>query len=683
MSDAPPSSASSGEAAGAAAGGVARAGAAGSGKSVGAGPAGVIPGGIAAGGVRVGPHEISDLDIHLFCEGTHARIYEKLGAHVTTREGVSGTQFAVWAPNAQAVSVVGDFNAWKTDATPLQRLPTGGVWSGFVPGIAQGQLYKYRITSRAGHLLPDKADPHGVAQQPPPETASVVWNLDYAWQDQRWMSERSERNVLSAPMSVYEVHLGSWMRVAQDGYRSLGYCEIAPRLIEHIKRLGFTHAEFLPVMEHPFFGSWGYQVTGFFAPSARYGSPQDFMSLIDALHQNGIGVILDWVPAHFPSDGHGPVYFDGTHLYEHDDPRQREHPEWGSVVFNYGRLEVQSFLTSSAVFWLDKFHADGLRVDGVTSMLHLDYGRADGQWVPNRHGGRENLDAVSFLRRLNDAVHREYPDALTIAEEATAWPRVTGPTRAGGLGFDLKWDMGWMHDTLRYLAREPMHRRYHHDELTFRRMYAYSERYLLSLSHDEVVYGKGSLLGRMPGDEWQKFANLRLLFAYMLATPGKKLLFMGGEFGQHGEWNHDGSIDWKQASMPLSQGIQHLVRELNRVYIENPALYLRDHDPEGFDWIDANDSRQSTLSFLRRSTDPEESIVGVFNFTPEPRHDFRIGVDTGGYWHELINTDAKVYGGSGLGNQGGVHAAAVSSHGRPYSLSLTLPPLGALLLSRG
>jgi 1,4-alpha-glucan branching enzyme len=632
----------------------------------------------------LGPHAISDLDIHLFCEGTHARIYEKLGAHLTSRDGVSGTQFAVWAPNAQAVSVVGDFNGWRTDVTPLQRLPGGGgIWSGFVPGVVRGQLYKYRITSRAGHLLPDKADPYGVAQQAPPETASVVWNLDYAWQDQRWMSERSERSALSAPMSVYEVHLGSWMRVPEERQRSLSYCELAPRLIEHVKRLGFTHVEFLPVMEHPFFGSWGYQVTGYFAPSARYGSPQDFMSLIDALHQNGIGVILDWVPAHFPSDGHGPVYFDGTHLYEHEDPRQREHPEWGSVVFNYGRLEVQSFLTSSAVFWLDKFHADGLRVDGVTSMLHLDYGRAEGQWVPNRQGGRENLDAVAFLKRLNEAVHREYPDALTIAEEATAWPRVTGPTRQGGLGFDLKWDMGWMHDTLRYLARDPMHRRYHHDELTFRRMYAYSERYLLALSHDEVVYGKGSLLSRMPGDEWQRYANLRLLFAYMLATPGKKLLFMGGEFGQQREWNHDASIDWQQSTTPLSQGVQHLVRDLNRVYVENPALYARDYESEGFDWIDANDSRQSTLSFLRRSGEPDECIVGLFNFTPEPRYDFRIGVDGAGYWHELINSDAKLYGGSGLGNQGGVYAEPISSHGRPYSLSLTLPPLAALLLTRG
>jgi 1,4-alpha-glucan branching enzyme len=631
----------------------------------------------------VGPHDISDLDVHLFCEGTHARIYEKLGAHLTTRGGVAGTQFGVWAPNAQAVCVVGDFNGWKTNATPLGRIAGTGIWNGFVPGVHRGELYKYRLVSPAGHVLPDKADPYGVAQQMPPNTASVVWNLDYAWQDQRWMSERSERSAVTSPMSVYEVHLGSWMRVPEDGYRSLSYVEIAPKLVEHIQRLGFTHVEFLPVMEHPFFGSWGYQVTGYFAPSTRYGSPQDFMALIDALHQNGIGVILDWPPAHFPADGHGLVYFDGTHLYEHADPRQREHPEWGSVLFDYGRLEVQSFLTSNAIFWLDKFHADGIRVDGVTSMLHLDYGRAEGQWVPNRHGGRENLDAVAFLRRLNDAVHREYPDALTIAEEATAWPRVTAPTRVGGLGFDLKWDMGWMHDTLRYLGREAMHRRFHHHELTFRRMYAYSERYLLALSHDEVVHGKSSLLSRMPGDEWQKFANLRLLFAYMLATPGKKLVFMGGEFGQRSEWNHDSSLDWHQAGTLLSQGVQLLVRDLNRVHLDNPALYTRDHDPEGFEWIDANDSRQSTLSFVRRSDAPDEAVVAIFNFTPEVRHDFRLGVEQGGFWHELINTDAKVYGGSGQGNQGGIHAEAISSHGRPFSLNLTLPPLGALLLSKG
>jgi 1,4-alpha-glucan branching enzyme len=589
----------------------------------------------------------------------------------------------VWAPNAQSVSVVGDFNGWKSASTPLARLESTGIWTGFVPGLGRGELYKYRIVSRSGQVLPDKADPYGVAAQVPPNTASVVWNLDYAWQDQRWMSERSERDLTRAPMSVYELHLGSWMRVPEDGYRSLSYVEIAPKLIEHVRRLGFTHVGLMPVMEHPFFGSWGYQVTGYFSPSARYGSPQDLMALVDMLHQNGIGVLLDWGPSQFPADGHGLVYFDGTHLYEHDDPRQREHPEWGSLLFDYARLEVQSFLTSSAIFWLDKFHADGLRVDGVTSMLHLDHGRAEGQWVKNRAGGRENLDAVTFLRRLNDAIHREYPDAVTIAEEASTWPRVTAPTKVGGLGFDLKWDLGWMHDTLRYLGREVTHRRYHHDELTFRRTYAYGERYLLALSHDEVAHGKGSLLSRMPGDEWQKFANLRLLFAYMLATPGKKLIFMGGEFGQRAEWNHDASVDWHQAGMPLAQGVQHLLRELNRVYVENPALYTRDHEPEGFDWIDESDSHNCTLSFMRRSAAPDEAILAVFNFTAEPRHEFQIGVDQSGFWHEIVNTDAKVYGGSGLGNQGGVNAVAVPSHGRPYSLSLTLPPLAALLFSRG
>jgi 1,4-alpha-glucan branching enzyme len=629
------------------------------------------------------PHEISDLDVHLFCEGTHARIYEKLGAHPSARDGHTGTQFAVWAPNARAVSVVGDFNGWKTNATPLSRIDSTGLWSGFVPGVTRGDLYKYRIVSPAGQILPDKADPYGVAQQTPPNSASVVWNLDYAWQDQRWMSERAERNLLESPISIYEVHLGSWMRVPEDGYRSLTYVEIAPRLVAHVKRLGFTHVELLPVMEHPFFGSFGYQVTGYFSPSSRYGSPQDFMALVDALHQNGIGVILDWPAAHFPADGHGLVYFDGTHLYEHSDARQREHPEWGSVSFDYGRLEVQSFLTSSAVFWLDKFHADGIRVDGVSSMLYLDHGRAEGQWVPNRHGGRENLEAVAFLRRLNDAVHRECPDALTIAEEATAWPRVTAPTRFGGLGFDLEWDTGWMHDTLRYLGRDTMQRRFHHHELTFRRTYAYSERYLLALSHDEVVYGKGSLLSRMPGDEWQKFANLRLLLSYLLATPGKKLLFMGAELGQMTEWNHDAALDWHHSGGALAQGVQLLVRDLNRVYLENPALYARDHDPEGFEWIDANDSRQCTLSFVRRSASAEETLTIIFNFTPEVRHDFRLGVDHDGYWHEVINTDAKVYGGSGQGNQGGVHAEPVACHGRPFSVCITLPPLGALLLSRG
>ena len=626
---------------------------------------------------------ISDLDAHLFCEGTHARIYEKLGAHLTVHDGVAGTLFAVWAPNASAVSVVGDFNGWRSHDTPLTQRADAGIWTAFVPKVGRGDLYKYRITAADGRVLPDKADPFGQAHQTPPQTASVVWNLDYAWRDQRWMHERSERDATRLPLSVYEAHLGSWMRVAEDGDRSLGYVEIAPRLVEHVKRLGFTHVELLPVMEHPFLGSRGYQVTGYFAPSSRYGSPQDFMALIDALHQNGIGVILDFPAAQFPMDGHGLVYFDGTHLYEHDDPRRREHPEWKSLLFDFSRLEVQSFLISSAVFWLDKFHADGIRIEGVTSMLQLDHGRPDGQWLPNRDGGRENLDAVTFIRRLNDAIHREYPDAITLAEETTGWPRVTTPTRAGGLGFDLEWDTGWVRDTLSYFARDTAERRFHHHELTFRRMYAYSERYLLALSHDEVVHGKGSLLGRMPGDEWQKFANLRLLLSFMFATPGKKLLFMGGEIGQRSEWNHDGSLDWHRAQSALALGMQLLVRDLHRAYGEYPALFARDHEPEGFDWIDANDSRDSTLSFVRRSASPEETLIAIFNFTPEARHAHCIGVEHEGFWHEIINTDAKIYGGSGQGNQGGVHTTAVPCHGRPVSLSLTLPPLGALLLSRG
>jgi 1,4-alpha-glucan branching enzyme len=626
----------------------------------------------------VGPHDVSDLDAHLFCEGTHARIYEKLGAHLTTRGGVAGTQFAVWAPNARAVSVVGDFNAWKTQATPLAKLPSAGIWTGFAPGVGRGELYKYRIVAPSGQF--DKADPYGQAQQMPPNTASVVWNLDYTWQDQRWMLERSERDPLRLPLSIYEVHLGSWLRVPEDGYRSLSYVELAPRLVAHVKRLGFTHVGLMPVMEHPFYGSWGYQVTGYFAPSARYGSPQDFMALVDALHQNGIGVILDLPAAQFPADGHGLVYFDGTHLYEPTDPRQRQHPEWGSLLFDYGRLEVQSFLISSAVFWLDKFHADGIRVDGATTMLQLEQGRSEIH--PGQHDNAKSR-AVAFLRRLNDAVHREYPDALTLAEEATGWPRVTTSTQSGGLGFDLEWDTGWAHDTLRYMARSPQDRRDHHHELTFRRTYAYSERYLLALSHDEVVHGKGSLLQRMPGDEWQKFANLRLLLTLMLATPGKKLLFMGGELGQPSEWSHDASLDWHQAAGALGQGLQRLLRDLHRVYADTPALFARDHEPDGFEWIDANDDRASTLSFMRRAEGPDDVLLAVFNFTPEVRHDVLVGVEHDGYWHEIVNSDARLYGGSGQGNRGGVHGEPIPSHGRPHSLRLTLPPLGALWLSKG
>jgi 1,4-alpha-glucan branching enzyme len=626
------------------------------------------------------PAELMDLDYHLFNEGTHTRIYEKLGAHLATRTGTAGTQFAVWAPNARAVSVVGDFNGWDDSHSPLIR-GEGGIWSGFVPGVQGGAVYKYRVFAQSGQPF-DKADPYAFYSEVPPRTGSVVWDLGYSWQDQEWLERRRQHDVRNGPISIYEVHLGSWMRVAEDGFRSLSYREIAPKLAEHVKRLGMTHVELMPVMDHPFFGSWGYQVTGYFAASARYGTPQDLMYLIDVLHQHGIGVILDWVPAHFPKDGFSLGYFDGTHLYEHADSRQREHPEWGTLIYNYGRHEVRSFLTSSAMFWLDRYHADGLRVDGVSSMLYLDYGRGPGQWLPNQHGGRENLEAVDFLRHLNGTVRAQHPDVLTIAEESTAWPRVTGPSHLGGLGFDLKWDMGWMHDTLHYLQLGPIHRKYHHNELTFRRVYAYSERYVLPLSHDEVVYGKGSLLRKMPGDDWQRFANLRLLYAYMFAIPGKPLLFMGGELGQWNEWNHDSSNDWHLAEQPLHAGLPRLLGELNRVKRENPALYQLDFEPDGFDWIDANDSEQSTLSFLRYGADRSRSVAAVFNFTPVPRHNYRVGVPGDGFWEELLNTDAKEFGGSGQGNQGGMNAAPVGSHGKPFSLNLTLPPLAAVFLRR-
>ncbi|MEY2933910.1 MAG: hypothetical protein RL033_4659 [Pseudomonadota bacterium] len=620
-----------------------------------------------------------DLDYHLFNEGTHTRIYEKLGAHLVPHDGGTGTQFAVWAPNAGYVSVVGDFNGWDQGATPL-TLGQGGVWSRFVADVGHGSVYKYHVVSKDGSYRFDKADPYAFYGEMPPRTGSVVWDLDYAWQDGEWMKARAQRDPLNAPLSIYELHLGSWMRVPEDGFRSLSYREIAPKLVEHVLRLGFTHVELMPVMDHPFFGSWGYQVTGYFAPSARFGTPQDLMYLIDTLHQHGIGVILDWVPAHFPKDGFSLNYFDGTHLYEHEDPRQGEHPEWGTVIYNYGRHEVRSFLTSSAMFWLDRYHADGLRVDGVSSMLYLDYGRQPGEWLPNAYGGRENLEAVEFLKHLNGVVHSQHPDVLTIAEESTAWPRVTGPTHLGGLGFSLKWDMGWMHDTLRFLQTEPVHRKFHHHQLTFRRVYAYHERFVLPLSHDEVVYGKGSLLGRMPGDLWQKFANLRLLFAYMFAIPGRPLLFMGGELGQWREWNHDSSIDWDLLKEPLHQGASRLIEQLNRVHRESPALHALDFDPAGFDWIDASDNEQTTLSFLRYSPDRSDIVAAVFNFTPVPRHNFRIGVPVDGFWEEIVNTDARELGGSGQGNLGGLQAAPVGSHGKRFSLNITLPPLGALFL---
>jgi 1,4-alpha-glucan branching enzyme len=631
------------------------------------------------------PAELMDLDFHLFCEGTHTRIYEKLGAHLTEAGGMQGARFAVWAPNARSVSVVGDFNGYDETKAPLALSPESGIWSGFVPGVVQGNVYEYLVVSHRGERF-TKADPYGFLHENPPRTRSVVWDLAYEWQDQRWMAERAKHNSLSAPLSIYEVHLGSWMRVPEEGHRSLSYREIAPRLAQHARHLGFTHVELMPVMDHPFFGSWGYQVTGHFAPSARYGTPQDLMYLIDVLHQHGLGVILDWVPAHFPRDGHALVYFDGTHLYEHADPRQGAHPDWGTLIYNYGRHEVRSFLTSSAMFWLDRYHADGLRVDGVSSMLYLDYGRRHGEWVPNAYGGRENLEAVEFLKHLNGAVHRQHPDVLTIAEESTAWPRVTGPAHLGGLGFSLKWDMGWMHDTLAYMKNEPVHRKYHHGELTFRHVYAYNERFVLPLSHDEVVHGKGSLLGRMPGDLWQKYANVRLLLAYLFAIPGKPLLFMGGEFAQSGEWNHDSSLDWHLLDQHLPRGVFRLVEQLTRVHRENPALHALDTEPAGFEWIDASDSEQSTLSFLRcgptraRGAGSPCNVAAVFNFTPVPRHNFRIGVPNDGFWEEVLNTDAREFGGSGQGNQGGVTASPVPSHGRPFSLNLTLPPLAAVWL---
>jgi len=624
---------------------------------------------------------LTDDDLYLFNEGTHYDLGEKLGARLATHRGRGGVAFAVWAPNARGVSVMGEFNGWDKRSHPLRARGGSGIWEGFVPGLEQGTVYKFHVSGRGGYEV-DKADPFALLAQPPPATASVVWDLAYAWGDREWMESRAERNSLAAPISTYELHLGSWRRVPDEGDRPLSYRETAPLLVEHVKRAGFTHVEFLPLMEHPFYGSWGYQTTGYFAPTSRYGTPQDLMYLIDVLHQNGIGVILDWVPSHFPSDEHGLVYFDGTHLFEHSDPRQGFHPEWGSYIFNYGRSEVASFLISSAFHWLSRYHADAIRVDAVASMLYLDYSRKEGEWIPNKYGGRENLEAVDFLRRFNLAVYGRFPDVQTIAEESTAWPMVSRPTWVGGLGFGLKWDMGWMHDTLQYMQREPIHRKYHHNNLTFRLIYAFNENFVLPLSHDEVVYGKGSLLGKMPGDEWQKLANLRLLYAGMTAQPGKKLLFMGGEFGQGQEWSHERSLDWHLLEAPAHEGILRCVRDLNRLYAAEPALHELDCDPAGFEWVDANDAEQSALSFLRKARVRGEVIVVALNFTPVPRHNYRLGVPEGGFWREVLNTDAGEYGGSRQGNLGGADAAPVSCHGRPWCLTVTLPPLGAVFFKR-
>ncbi len=620
---------------------------------------------------------LTPFDIHLFNEGTHSHLYEKLGAHLS--KDPEGAWFAVWAPNADSVSVIGDFNGWNRNANTLEPREQSGIWEGFIPGVKHGALYKYHVHSRVTRAGADKADPFAVYAEQPPRQASIVWDLSYAWGDAEWLSGRLRSNGRQAPWSVYEVHLGSWMRVPEEDNRWLTYRELAPRLADYAHRLGFTHVEFMPVMEHPFYGSWGYQVTGFFAPTSRYGTPQDFMFLVDHLHQHGIGVILDWVPSHFPSDEFGLQNFDGTHLYEHADPRLGVHPDWGSSIFNYGRNEVRGFLLSSALYWLNRYHADGLRVDAVASMLYLDYSRKSGQWLPNKFGGRENLEAVDFLRRFNIEVYKEHPDVQTIAEESTAWPLVSRPTYLGGLGFGMKWDMGWMHDTLAYMSRDPVHRRFDHHQLTFRMLYAFTENYMLPLSHDEVVHGKGSLLSKMPGDDWQKFANLRLLLAYMYAMPGKKLLFMGAEFGQWREWNHEESLDWHLLDQPMHSGISRWTGDLNRVMRDEKPLHELDFDPAGFAWIDGSDAEQSVISFLRRST-RDELIIAVFNFTPVPRYNYQIGAPLPGRWLELLNSDAPIYGGSGQGNLGGVDAAPVGRHGHLHSLTLTLPPLGAIFL---
>jgi 1,4-alpha-glucan branching enzyme len=622
------------------------------------------------------PSTLTEFDRHLFNEGSHREIYRRLGAHPV--EG--GTRFAVWAPSADAVSVVGDFNGWDRQADPLEPQGSSGVWAGEVAGASRGQVYKYFIRNdRTGHRV-EKADPVGFHHETPPRTGSVIWDLEYEWGDAEWMAGRAERNALDAPISIYEVHLGSWMR--PPGREFHGYRELAPLLVEHVKRAGFTHVEFLPIMEHPFYGSWGYQTTGYFAPTSRYGTPQDFMALIDALHQAGIGVILDWVPSHFPNDEHGLAYFDGTHLFEHADPRKGYHPDWKSAIFNYGRNEVRSFLISSALFWLDVYHADGLRVDAVASMLYLDYSREAGEWIPNVHGGRENLEAIAFLRQLNEAVYSAHPDTQTYAEESTAWPMVSRPTSIGGLGFGFKWDMGWMHDTLQYMEREPIHRTHHHGEITFRGVYMFTENYTMPLSHDEVVYGKGSLLEKMPGDAWQRRANLRLLLSYLYGQPGKKLLFMGGELGQRTEWAHEGQLEWGLLDDAGHRGLLELTGALNALYAGESALHARDTVPEGFEWVVGDDRENSVLAFLRRGRSADDVALCVYNFTPVPRDGYRVGVPAGGEWTVRLDSDDPGFGGSGYAaDQSTVSASDDGSHGRPWSIALDLPPLAALILT--
>jgi 1,4-alpha-glucan branching enzyme len=627
-------------------------------------------------------------DLWLFNEGAHTRLHEHLGAHPGLDDaGRPGCWFGVWAPNARSVSVVGDVNGWEPNRSPLEAQGGSGIWTGFVPGMAHGDRYKFHIVSWVDGYTVDKADPLAFHAEMPPRTASIVWDLDgHEWGDADWMATRGPRNALDAPMAVYELHVGSWRHV--DGeHRSLNYRELAPVLAHYVVEQGFTHVELLPLMEHPFYGSWGYQTTGYFAPTSRFGTPQDLMFLVDTLHQAGVGVILDWVPSHFPTDEHGLGYFDGTHLYEHADPRKGHHPDWDSAIFNYDRFEVRSFLLSSAHYWLERYHVDGLRVDAVASMLYLDYSRRAGEWIPNEHGGNENLGALRFLKKLNETVYADFPDVQTIAEESTAWPMVSRPTEYGGLGFGLKWDMGWMHDTLSYFEQDPVHRRYHQGELTFRMVYAFTENFCLPLSHDEVVHGKGSLLGKMPGDHWQRLANLRALYGYQYGQPGKKLLFMGAELAQDTEWNHDHPLPWSLLDRPDHRGIQAWVRHLNELHRAEPALHEDDVTPAGFEWVDASDTGASVLSWLRHPRDDGRGAPGgrpvlvVCNLTPVPRNGYRIGVPRGGVWDELANSDAVEFGGSGMGNLGRVQAQELAAHGRAWSLSLTLPPLGVLMFA--
>ncbi|MFQ5737448.1 MAG: 1,4-alpha-glucan branching protein GlgB [Acidobacteriota bacterium] len=623
---------------------------------------------------------LGDFDLHLLGEGTHHRSYQKLGAHIETLGGVKGVRFAVWAPNAQSVCLTGDFNEWNPYSLPMEFHEGTGLWWLFVPGVSAGSLYKYRVRFRNGDFR-EKIDPYGFHFEPPPRTASIVHDLNrYQWRDQEWMKARRERDAMAAPLSTYEVHLGSWRRAYDPDERCLTYRELARELVAYVKEMGFTHIELMPITEHPYSGSWGYQTTGYFAPSSRFGAPDDFRFFVDACHQASIGVLLDWVPAHFPRDEHALAFFDGTHLYEHADPRQGSHPDWGTLIFNLGRREVRNFLLSSALFWLREYHIDGLRLDAVASMLYLDYSRNPGEWVPNPYGGKENLEAIDFLKRLNELVHQEERGVITVAEESTAWPGVCRPTHLGGLGFDLKWNMGWMHDSLQYITQDPVYRKYHQDKLTFSLLYAFNENFILPLSHDEVVHGKKALLNKQLGNVWQRFANLRVFYAYMFGHPGKKLLFMGGEFGQWREWNFDTGLDWHLLEWNYHRRLLHYFRELNRLYASEPAFYAIDFDSSGFEWIDFRDQDNSVVSFLRIASQPQDSLVFVYNFTPVPRTGYRIGVPSPGCYRELLNSDSKLWGGSNLGNMGSVSSRPIPQHGHSDSICLTLPPLAALIL---